>query len=193
MSAVRAPHPTHVATCGVCCENAGEWPLPPFGAIWEDDFWLLRHAPPPFAIAGWVTLHAKRHVPNPADFTEEEAAAFGPVLRRVCASVRAATGCERVYVAGLGESHPHVHVHVVPRYAEDGVADGKLAGKVAAVASAATTAGAAAATPPPSASVVKGWGLFTGPGAEVAAGTRVAVREEVVRVVVDGVVKGMTQ
>ncbi len=66
--------------CAVCQLNAGEKPIPG-GVIFTNDMWLLRHNPPPYGLAGWMMLHTQRHVGGPADFTDAEAAIFGPALR----------------------------------------------------------------------------------------------------------------
>jgi diadenosine tetraphosphate (Ap4A) HIT family hydrolase len=60
---------------------------------------------------------ARRHVPGPAHFDAREMASFGPTwchLQRVLLEV---TGALRIYTAAMGESSPHFHGHLVPRYA----------------------------------------------------------------------------
>jgi diadenosine tetraphosphate (Ap4A) HIT family hydrolase len=109
--------------CGVCGDVAAA-PSLPHGVVWEDDLWVLRHAPPPYGVAGWLTLQARRHVAGPWAFDDGEAAALGPTLRAASAAVAAATGCLRVYVAAMGESHPHFHMHLVPRYGGEGAVAG---------------------------------------------------------------------
>ena len=52
---------------------------------------------------------------GPADFTDCEAAEFGPVLRRVSDALQTATGAKRIYTCFMSESSPHLHVHLVPR------------------------------------------------------------------------------
>lgn len=102
--------------CAVCQLNAGEKPIPG-GVIFTNDMWLLRHNPPPYGLAGWMMLHTQRHVGGPADFTDAEAAIFGPALRHFHHVLREVTGALRIYMAGFGESSPHVHLHMIPRYA----------------------------------------------------------------------------
>ena len=60
---------------------------------------------------------AKRHVGGPAHFDDREARAFGPALRHFERVLERVTGALRIYTAALGESHPHFHAHMVPRYA----------------------------------------------------------------------------
>ena len=57
-------------------------------------------------------------MPGPAHFDEREVASFGPTwchLQRVLLEV---TGALRIYTAAMGESSPHFHGHLVPRFAE---------------------------------------------------------------------------
>jgi diadenosine tetraphosphate (Ap4A) HIT family hydrolase len=102
--------------CRICAANVAE--LPHLNrAIWQDDQWLLRHARHPYGLPGWLTLYAKRHVAGIAHFSDEEATSFGPVLRRLEAELERVTGALRIYTVAMGESAPHFHGHLVPRYA----------------------------------------------------------------------------
>ncbi len=100
-----------MSECGVCRSLAETKP------IWEDDLWHVRHLDAPFGVAGWMMLIAKRHVGGPAHFDDAEARRFGPVLRHLEKTLEEVTGALRVYTAALGESWPHFHCHMVPRYA----------------------------------------------------------------------------
>jgi diadenosine tetraphosphate (Ap4A) HIT family hydrolase len=84
--------------------------------LWENDLWCVRHAEPA-GVPGWMLLIAKRHVAGPAHFDEREAAGFGLVLRHVERVLEQVTGALRIYTAAMGESDPHFHAHMVPRYA----------------------------------------------------------------------------
>ena len=76
----------------------------------------VRHAEPA-GVPGWMLLVARRHVAGPAHFDDREAAAFGPTLRHLERVLEQVTGALRIYTAAMGESHPHFHAHMVPRYA----------------------------------------------------------------------------
>jgi len=106
---------TYPPDCGVCQENSGKKEIP-HGIIWENNNWLLRHTPPPYGIAGWFTLQAKRHVPHAGYFNDIETTEIGPLMKKFCTIIQTVTKCEKVYLAALGESHPHFHLHFVPRY-----------------------------------------------------------------------------
>jgi diadenosine tetraphosphate (Ap4A) HIT family hydrolase len=106
-------HPSFEAGCGVCQSLAGETPVIP---LYEDDLWHVRHAEPA-GVPGWMLLITKRHVGGPAHFDDREAAAFGTALRHFERVLERVTGALRIYTAAMGESHPHFHAHMVPRYA----------------------------------------------------------------------------
>lgn len=107
-------HASFDAGCGVC-QSLAE--AAPGTALYEDDVWHVRHADPP-GVPGWMLLITQRHVGGPAHFDDGEAAAFGPALRHLEQVLERVTGALRIYTAALGESHPHFHAHMVPRYAQ---------------------------------------------------------------------------
>lgn len=103
--------PTSEPGCGICRSLTTEPPL------WCDPLWQVRHIEPPWGVAGWMLLIARRHVAGPAHFDDDEAREFGPALRRCERVLEQVTGALRIYTAALGEMHPHFHAHMVPRYA----------------------------------------------------------------------------
>jgi diadenosine tetraphosphate (Ap4A) HIT family hydrolase len=70
-------------------------------------------------LAGWLLLDARRHLPGPLAFTDQEAAAWGRAVRHASQLVQRLTGCERVYAIAFGEGAPHLHLHLIPRQAAD--------------------------------------------------------------------------
>ncbi|WP_300395486.1 hypothetical protein [Henriciella sp.] len=64
---------------------------------------------------GWVMMAARRHFNWTWEMTDDEATAFGPAVRRMSNAVREVTGCDRVYVLGLGENTLHCHFLLIPR------------------------------------------------------------------------------
>ena len=105
-------HPSHSAGCGVCEALESAAPL------YENELWHVRHVDPPHGIPGWMMLVSRRHVGGPAHFDDREAQSFGPTLRHLERSLEEVTGALRIYTAALGESFPHLHAHLVPRYAK---------------------------------------------------------------------------
>jgi diadenosine tetraphosphate (Ap4A) HIT family hydrolase len=97
--------------CGVCRTLASPSP-----GLYEDDLWSVRPAEPA-GVPGWMLLMTRRHVAGPAHFDDREAAVFGIALRHFERILEQVTGALRIYTAAMGESHPHFHAHMVPRYA----------------------------------------------------------------------------
>lgn len=111
---MRNQHPSFTASCGVCKSLSGSSPSQ---ALYEDDLWHVRHADAPYGVAGWMLLLTQRHVGGPAHFDDAEARAFGLALRHFEKKLEEVTGGLRIYTAAMGESHPHFHAHMVPKYA----------------------------------------------------------------------------
>ncbi len=108
-------HPSYIADCAICQSNAGELDAPG-GVVFENDLWLIHHTGAPFPLAGWFLLQPQRHVQGPARFDAAEAANFGPALSHFMRTLERVTGAERSYVVAFGESFPHMHAHLIPRY-----------------------------------------------------------------------------
>jgi diadenosine tetraphosphate (Ap4A) HIT family hydrolase len=109
------PIPRHISfdpACAVCQSLAGDSPAE---AIYEDSTWHVRHANPA-GVPGWMMLITQRHVGGPAHFDDREAFRLGPSLRHFSRVLEEVTGALRIYVAAMGESSPHFHAHLVPRY-----------------------------------------------------------------------------
>jgi len=99
--------------CGICSKLADDKQEP----IFQNELWHVRPIDAPSGVPGWMMMVARRHVAGPAQFNEREIASFGPTwchLQRVLLEV---TGALRIYTAAMGESSPHFHGHLVPRYA----------------------------------------------------------------------------
>jgi diadenosine tetraphosphate (Ap4A) HIT family hydrolase len=103
--------------CGICAVSTGVREVP-HGILYQDDLWVVRHSAPPYGVAGWLTLQTRRHCPEPASFSDEEARSFGPTLRYFEGVLREITDALRIYTVAMGESFPHFHGHMVPRYAQ---------------------------------------------------------------------------
>ncbi len=87
--------------------------------IGSSDLWLLRHHPLPAPLAGWLLLDARRHLAGPLAFSDQEAASWGLAVRAASQLVQRLTGCDRVYAIAFGEGAPHLHLHLIPRFAAD--------------------------------------------------------------------------
>lgn len=103
-------HSSYDDSCGICKVNSAD------GALFENDRWLVRRMPAGIGVPGWMMLHSQRHVAGPAHFDDGEATSFGPTLRHLERVLEDLTGALRIYTAAMGESFPHFHAHMVPRY-----------------------------------------------------------------------------
>ncbi len=113
------PNAAPPVECGVCLLHG-------FGAssasqyeIARTGLWVLRHHPNPSPLLGWLFLDTLRHVGGPADFSPDEAAAWGPAVQQASQLVKQLTGCERVYAIAFGEGARHLHLHLIPRFGDD--------------------------------------------------------------------------
>jgi diadenosine tetraphosphate (Ap4A) HIT family hydrolase len=90
----------------------------PGGTILREGGWVLHHSVSPCVLRGWLILKPERHVEHVAELTDEESAALGPLIQKASRALMAALGAERVYVMSMGEVVRHVHIYLVPRYAD---------------------------------------------------------------------------
>lgn len=107
------------AACLTCRINRGEISSPG-GTIYRDDLWCLEHDIEPIALAGWLVLKPLRHVEAFADLSAEEAAAFGPLTRRITQVMTEVLRPVKIYLSMYmeAEGFAHLHVHLIPRFAE---------------------------------------------------------------------------
>jgi diadenosine tetraphosphate (Ap4A) HIT family hydrolase len=66
-----------------------------------------------------VVVWRGRHVAEPTELTGDEAAAYWLEVLRVGRAIEAALEPVKLNYDLLGNSLPHLHTHVVPRYADD--------------------------------------------------------------------------
>jgi diadenosine tetraphosphate (Ap4A) HIT family hydrolase len=107
------------AECLTCRINRGEI-ASPGGTIYRDDLWCLEHDIEPIALGGWLVLKPLRHVEAFADLTEQEAAAFGPLTRRITQVMTEVLRPVKIYLSMYmeAEGFAHLHVHLIPRFAD---------------------------------------------------------------------------
>jgi diadenosine tetraphosphate (Ap4A) HIT family hydrolase len=103
--------------CRSCLENNGVVE-PVHGVVLRNALWLVRHSPPPYGLKGWMVVQPIRHIASPVYFNDEEATDYGRFLRHCERILQETTGAIRMYTAALGEGAPHLHTHMVPRYAD---------------------------------------------------------------------------
>ncbi len=100
---------------GTNCPLCGDgWSVVAESPRWK----VVRHADPA-PIAGWMMIVAREHRAGPDALDATEQAELGLVIGATASAVRQITGCDRTYLISFNEAVPHLHVHVVPRFASD--------------------------------------------------------------------------
>lgn len=103
-------------SCFACDVNAGRVAAPG-GVIYQDAHWIADHGVD-CLVRGYVVLKSRRHVHEIADLGPDEAATFGIALGTVLRAMRTALSAERIYVCSFAETVHHLHLHLLPRYAD---------------------------------------------------------------------------
>ena len=103
--------------CVACRVSRGEH-VPVGGIAWRGAGFVL-HAPlDPCPVPGWLVLTSERHARALYDLTEDEAGQLGRLAARAMRAQRDALGAEHVYAFAIGDVLRHVHLHLVPRFAD---------------------------------------------------------------------------
>jgi diadenosine tetraphosphate (Ap4A) HIT family hydrolase len=103
--------------CLACGIVAGAVPTPG-GVVWREAGYTVHAPADPCPIAGWLVVTSDRHVRAAYDLDDDAAAALGRVAARVMRAQRTALGAEHVYAFAIGDVLRHLHVHLVPRFAD---------------------------------------------------------------------------
>jgi diadenosine tetraphosphate (Ap4A) HIT family hydrolase len=106
-------------TCFLCRKHQGQEAAPPGGYIYEDEHWMVCHAPGKLGPLGTLFIESKRHFLDYAEMTDEESASLGNVMKKIYAALKPLTDAERIYQVTLMEGIPHFHSWLVPRRNED--------------------------------------------------------------------------
>src|SRR5215216_2769381 len=106
-------------TCFICRKHNGEEATPPGGYIYEDEHWMVCHAPANLGRLGTLFIESKRHFLDYAEMTDEESASLGNVMRKIYSALRLHTEAERIYQVTLIDQVPHFHSWLVPHRKED--------------------------------------------------------------------------
>jgi histidine triad (HIT) family protein len=104
-------------TCFICEKHKGM--IKTTGTtIYEDPYIYVGHIDrgekPTYL--GHIMIDLKRHAPSLGDMTIKEASAFGIVMAKVSKALKQSEKAEHVYALVSGNSVPHLHMHVIPRY-----------------------------------------------------------------------------
>lgn len=103
--------------CFICNKHTGN--IETSGVtIYEDEYVYVGHidrAGNPNYL-GHLMIDLKRHVPTLGDMNMDEAMAFGKIMARVSKVLMETEKAEHIYSLVSGNSVPHLHMHLVPRY-----------------------------------------------------------------------------
>ena len=108
-----------MSNCFLCRKHKGEEAAPPGRYIYEDEHWMVCHAPGKLGPLGTLFIESKRHFLDYAEMTDEEATSLGHVMRKIYRALRMHTAAERIYQVTLMEGVPHFHSWLVPHRKED--------------------------------------------------------------------------
>lgn len=106
-------------TCFICRKHNGKEATPPGEYIYEDEHWMVCHAPWKLGPLGTLFIESKRHFLDYEEMTDDESASLGNVMRKIYQTLRIHTGAERVYQVTLIEGAPHFHSWLVPHRKDD--------------------------------------------------------------------------
>ncbi len=112
-------------TCFICRKHSGQEAAPSGGYIYEDEHWMVCHAPGELGPLGTLFIESKRHFLDFAEFNDEEQASYGILAKRISLALKQFTNAERIYHVSMVEGVPHFHVWLIPRtkdISEHGVA-----------------------------------------------------------------------
>lgn len=82
--------------------------------VYRDDLWSCEIADG-YDVPGWFVLRARRHAEGWTGLSDEEAATFGLVAKRVDRAIQDATGAVNTYFLSFGENYPHLHFLLIAR------------------------------------------------------------------------------
>lgn len=105
--------------CFICRKHNGQEAAPPGGYIYEDEYWMVCHAPGKLGPLGTLFIESRRHFLDYSEMTPEESASLGDMLKKIYTALKLHTDAERVYQVTLIEGIPHFHSWFVPRRKED--------------------------------------------------------------------------
>ena len=99
------------AACPLC-QATGE------DLLWQDERCRVIAAPQP-GYPGFCRVIWREHVGEMSDLTREQRARLMAVVWAVEESLRQALRPDKINLASLGNQVPHLHWHVIPRFADD--------------------------------------------------------------------------
>lgn len=104
------------------CDQQARVDLPPREDVVHTEHWRVAHA---FnsSLPGWLVLLPTTHVEAFTQLDPEAAAELGTLVHRLSGALAEATSCVKSYLMQFSEAEgfSHLHVHLVPRMADQPV------------------------------------------------------------------------
>ncbi len=110
----------HSTNCNVCQKHQTLKTLPG-GIIFQNNSLFIAHFPliesqlKPYY--GHIIIEFKRHITRPSELTNIEAQDLGLWIQKISTALESSLGAEHTYIFRIGDKTPHLHFHLVPRYA----------------------------------------------------------------------------
>ena len=107
----------------IFCKIAGG-DIPSYTVYEDEDFRAIMDIAP--AAKGHVIILPKAHVANVFELGDDIAAKIYVVAKKIAIAVKEVTGCDGVNILqnngeAAGQTVFHLHMHVIPRWKEDGI------------------------------------------------------------------------
>ena len=101
--------------CFVCRKHKGQEAAPPGGYVYEDEYWIICHAPVNLGPLGTLLIESKRHFLDYGEMKTEETATLTPLTKKIYNVLRTQTNADRIYQISMMDGAPHLHIWLVPR------------------------------------------------------------------------------
>jgi diadenosine tetraphosphate (Ap4A) HIT family hydrolase len=103
--------------CPLCQKHLGlgELANPPGGYIYEDEHWMVCHAPAKIGPLGTLFIESRRHFLDFAEFDPEEQRTYGILAQKSSAALKRLSGAARIYHLSTVEGIAHFHIWLVPK------------------------------------------------------------------------------
>ncbi len=99
--------------CSECDVVKGGGPF-----ILETPLFVAHALRGPSPLAGWAVIAPKRHAGWWWEPTDDESRELGPLAKKILLAQRRALGAVHGYAFAIGDVLHHMHLHLVPRYAD---------------------------------------------------------------------------
>lgn len=83
------------------------------------EFWCLREAPEEKNCKGYLYVECKRHVESYHELSNEEWNELSKAIQYGYEWINKNFHPEKIYFVSIAEKVPHLHIHLIPRYAND--------------------------------------------------------------------------